>query len=153
MPPFAGHHTHGIGSYKARGQGLHHRGQIPDDKDKKPHLYGMVINQGHAEKIRIFAGPNNQTPDPTINELTTLSNDVLASSGLYLKVLIWGARNEPSVQWSGSALAFEKQEPSDRAIANKLINEKALQVAAEEPRSPFDVVNYNKITLQTSQTR
>ena len=120
--------------------------QIPDDKDKKPHLYGMVINQGHAEKIRIFAGPNNQIPDPTINELTTLSNDVLASSGLYLKVLIWGARNEPSVQWSGSALAFEKQEPNDRAIANKLINEKALQVAAEEPRSPFDVVNYDKIT-------
>ena len=106
----------------------------------------MVLNQGIAEKIRIFPGPNNQTPDPTITELTSLPNDELASSGLYLKVLIWGPRNEETVQWSGSALAFEKQEPNDRTIANRLINQKALQTAATEPRSPFDVVSYNKIT-------
>ena len=110
------------------------------------HLYGMVINQGHAEKIRIFAGPNNQTPDATIQELTSIGNDELASSGLYLKVVVWGARNEETVQWSGSALAFEKQEPSDRMIANKLLNEHALKVAATEPRSPLDVVTNGKIT-------
>lgn len=110
------------------------------------HLYGMVINQGRAEKIRIFAGPNNQAPDKTIQELTNISNDELASSGLYLKVTIWGARNEETVQWSGSALAFEKQELSDQVVANKLITQHALQVAATEPRSPLDVVNDGKIT-------
>ncbi len=110
------------------------------------HLYGMVINQGRAEKIRIFAGPNNQAPDKTIQELTNISNDELASSGLYLKVTIWGARNEETVQWSGSALAFEKQELSDQVVANKLITEHALQVAATEPRSPLDVVSDGKIT-------
>ena len=111
----------------------------------KAHLYGMVINQGHAEKIRIFAGPYNQTPDPTIKALTNICNDDLASSGLYLKVLIDGARNEETVQWSGAALAFDKQDESDRKIANRLINEFALQTAANEPRSPLDVVKDGQI--------
>jgi|TARA_B100000073_G_scaffold339536_1_gene338087 hypothetical protein len=111
----------------------------------KPHLYGMVINQGRTEKVRVFPGPHG-TADPTIKQLIQLSDESLAASGLVLKVAILGARNEESVQWSGAAIRFEEQTPNDRTIANNLINQHALEVAATEPRSPLDVVSDGKIT-------
>tara|TARA_B100000035_G_C20779740_1_gene456349 strand:- start:27 stop:659 length:633 start_codon:yes stop_codon:yes gene_type:complete len=111
----------------------------------KPHLYGMVINQGRAEKVRVFPGPHG-TADPTIKQLIQLNNESLATSGLVLTVAIQGARNEESVQWSGAAIRFEEQTPNDRSIANNLINQHALEVAATEPRSPLDVVSDGKIT-------
>tara|TARA_R100000406_G_scaffold52193_2_gene35481 strand:- start:264 stop:938 length:675 start_codon:yes stop_codon:yes gene_type:complete len=112
----------------------------------KPHLYGIVVNQGRTEKVRVFPGPLQGKADPTIKDLIQLNDDDLAASGLVLKVVIWGARNEESVHWSGSALAFDKQEPCDRMIALKLIKQHALKVAAAEPRSPLDVVSDGKIT-------
>ena len=105
----------------------------------------MVINQGRTEKVRVFPGPHG-TADPTIKQLIQLSDESLAASGLVLKVAILGARNEESVQWSGAAIRFEEQTPNDRTIANNLINQHALEVAATEPRSPLDVVSDAKIT-------
>jgi hypothetical protein len=110
----------------------------------KPHLYGIVLNQGHPEKVRVFPGSNGSA-DSTIRELIQLNDEDLAASNLSLRVVIWGARNEETVQWSGAALAFDKQHPHDQTIANNLINDHALEIAATEPRSPLDVVTEGQI--------
>jgi len=110
----------------------------------KPHLYGIVLNQGHPEKVRVFPGSNGSA-DSTIRELIQISDEDLAASNLFLKVVIRSKRNEEKVQWSGAALAFDKQHPHDQTIANNLINDHALEVAAKEPRSPFDVVTEGQI--------
>ena len=112
----------------------------------KPHLYGILVNQGRTEKVRVFPGPLQGTPDSNIKQLIQIPDDVLAKSGLCLKVLIWSVRDEESVHWSGAALPYEQQDSFDKGTLDGLISWQALQVAKTELRSPQDVVSEGKIT-------
>jgi|TARA_R100000458_G_scaffold16930_1_gene14676 hypothetical protein len=112
----------------------------------KPHLYGILVNQGRTEKVRVFPGPLQGTSDPNVKQLIQIPDDVLAKSGLCLKVLIWSVRDEESVHWSGAALPYEQQDPFDKTTLDGLISWQALQVAKTELRSPQDVVSDGKIT-------
>ena len=113
--------------------------------NKSPHLYGIVVNQGRTEKVRVFPGPPG-APDENIKQLTQIPNDVLTKSGLCLWVMVTDIRHEDTVQWSGAALPLEKQEPFDKKTAEGLMSWQALQVAKTELRSPLDVFEDGKIT-------
>lgn len=112
----------------------------------KPHLYGLYLNEGRTEKVRVFPGPLQGAPDPNVKQLIQIPDDVLAKSGLCLKVMIWGIRHEESVHWSGAALPYEQQDSFDRGTLDGLISWQALQVAKTELRSPQDVFSDGKIT-------
>lgn len=112
----------------------------------KPHLYGLYLNEGRTEKIRVFPGPLQGTPDSNIKQLIQVQDVDLAKSGLCLKVMIWGMRHEESVHWSGAALPYEQQDPADKGTLDSLISWQVLKDAKTEPRSPLDVVSEGKIT-------
>ena len=112
----------------------------------QPHLYGILVNQGRTEKVRVFPGTLQGKPDPIVKQLIKIPDDVLSKSGLCLKVMIWSMREEKSVQWSGAALPYEQQDSYDRSTLDGLVSWQALQVAKTELRSPQDVVSDGKIT-------